>query len=50
MNNYLDSPFMDEEIRNAVFQMHPTKAPGPDGMSLGFYQKHLGVVECHVNP
>ena len=42
MNTYLDNPFTDEEIKMVVFQMHPTKAPGPDGMSPGFYQKHWG--------
>lgn len=44
MNNSLDCPFTDEEIKSAVFQMHLTKVPGPDGMSLGFYQKHWRVV------
>ena len=44
MNIVLECPFTDEEIKCAVFQMHPTKAPGPDGMSPGFYQKHWDVV------
>ncbi|XP_060960190.1 uncharacterized protein LOC115703873 [Cannabis sativa] len=29
----------DEEVRRALFQMHPDKSPGPDGMTPGFYQK-----------
>ncbi|KAI9186926.1 hypothetical protein LWI28_022388 [Acer negundo] len=40
----LDMPFIAEEIRKAVFDMHPTKAPGPDGMPALFYQKFWSIV------
>uniref|UniRef100_A0A2N9H5H6 CCHC-type domain-containing protein n=1 Tax=Fagus sylvatica TaxID=28930 RepID=A0A2N9H5H6_FAGSY len=30
MNNTLLCPFLEAEVRIALFQMHPSKAPGPD--------------------
>ncbi|XP_060969468.1 uncharacterized protein LOC133036755 [Cannabis sativa] len=38
-NNRLLEPVTDEEVRRALFQMHPDKSPGSDGMTPGFYQK-----------
>lgn len=43
-NQELLLPFTNEEIKFALFQMHPTKALGPDGMSSSFYQKDWEVV------
>ena len=34
----------EEEVRAALFQMHPSKSPGPDGMSPFFFQKFWHVV------
>ena len=44
MNHDLHRPFSNEEVRVALFQMHPSKAPGPDGMSALFYQKYWHIV------
>ncbi|KAG7563477.1 Zinc knuckle CX2CX4HX4C [Arabidopsis suecica] len=33
-----------EEIRKAVFGIHPDKAPGPDGFSAGFYHSYWDVI------
>lgn len=33
-----------EEMKNAVFSMHPDKSRGPDGMNPAFYQQFWDVV------
>jgi len=40
MNEGLLAPFEKEEVKIALFQMFPTKAPGPDGMPAHFFQRH----------
>ena len=44
MNESLLKDFSEVEVRKALQQMHPTKAPDPDGMSPIFYQKYWEVV------
>ncbi|XP_062007117.1 uncharacterized protein LOC133724409 [Rosa rugosa] len=44
MNFGLIAPYSDDEIKKALFQMHPSKSPGPDGMSPCFFQKFWNVV------
>ena len=44
MNQSLIKEFTKEEVVAALKQMHPTKAPGPDGMSAIFFQKYWNVV------
>ncbi|MCI38529.1 CNGC5-like protein, partial [Trifolium medium] len=37
-NERLVMPITREELKEALFQMHPDKAPGPDGFNPAFYQ------------
>uniref|UniRef100_A0A803NZS4 Reverse transcriptase n=1 Tax=Cannabis sativa TaxID=3483 RepID=A0A803NZS4_CANSA len=47
-NALLLEPITDDEVRRALFQMHPDKSPGPDGMTPGFFQKYRSVVGSDV--
>lgn len=44
----LNEPFSREEVEEALFQMHPTKAPGLDGFPALFYQNFWGIVGDEV--
>jgi len=44
MNQSLIQEFTREEIEIVLNQMHPTKAPGPDGMFAIFFQNYWGIV------
>ena len=44
MNEQLTKEFQREEVVEAVFSMHPTKASGPDDMSAIFYQKYWDII------
>jgi ribonuclease HI len=37
-NDRLEAPITKDELKEALFQMHPDKAPGPDGFNPAFYQ------------
>ena len=44
MNQRLVRDFDAEEVRRALFQIHPTKVPGPDRMSAIFFQNFWHIV------
>ncbi|KAL9673990.1 hypothetical protein QQ045_030254 [Rhodiola kirilowii] len=44
MNEMLNAPFSEGEVKRALFQMHPTKAPGLDGFPAMFYQSNWDIV------
>lgn len=38
-SNFLVSPFLEEEIKDAVWNCESSKSPGPDGISLSFIKQ-----------
>lgn len=44
MQHALMLPYTEEEVRVALFQMHPSKSPGPNSMSPYFFQKFWHIV------
>jgi hypothetical protein len=48
MNESLVRPFVEEEIRAALFQMSLLKAPKPDGFNARFFQKNWDIVGLEV--
>ena len=49
MNDYLDEPFTDGEVKRAPFDMGGHKAPGPDGFHAAFFQCNWDVVRLAVS-
>ena len=48
MNNSLLQTYTAKEVRQALFQMHPSKSSGLDGMSPFFFQKFWNIVGVDV--
>ncbi|WMV31905.1 hypothetical protein MTR67_025290 [Solanum verrucosum] len=46
--NALEQAFEEEEILNAINSCAPDKSPGPDGFSMGFYQKCWGIIKQDI--
>ena len=44
MNDTLIAPPIALEIKEALFSIHPDKAPGPDGFSASFYQSFWDII------
>lgn len=49
MNQRLRANYTEEEVVYALKQMHPLKAPGPDGMCPLFFQTYWHIVGPSVS-
>ena len=47
-NHSLIEPFSPTDVRDAIFNMHPNKSPGPDRINLAFFQKFWPIVGDEV--
>lgn len=48
MNDKLVAPFSDSEVKEALFQVFPMKAPGPDGFPAHFFRRHWDICGAEV--
>jgi hypothetical protein len=48
MNDKLCMEFTDREISDALFQIGPLKAPGPDGFPARFFQRNWGALKEEI--
>lgn len=48
MGGLLDRAFTTDEVEEALFQMGPNKAPGVDGFTAGFFQKHWPLLKDKI--
>ncbi|XP_062006063.1 uncharacterized protein LOC133723263 [Rosa rugosa] len=48
MNEKLCASYSQEEVNDALFQMYPTKSPGPDGMPPIFFQHYWETIGADV--
>lgn len=48
MNESLCKLFEPSEVQRALFQMAPSKAPGVDGFTAGFFQRHWKLLQHEV--
>ncbi|CAM8950433.1 unnamed protein product [Rhodiola kirilowii] len=46
-NAILTAPYTASEVAQAVFQLHPSKAPGKDGFSAAFIQSCWSIIKDH---
>ena len=48
MNQWLLRPATENEVRIALFIMHPEKGPGPEGMTALFFQHSWSIIKKDI--
>ena len=48
VNNRLTKEVTQQEIKDALDQMNPDKAPGPDGFTTRFYQQSWDIIKTDL--
>ena len=48
MNEMINAPYNQQEVKYALFQMFPTKVSGPDGFPAHFFQRHWAFCGAEV--
>ena len=48
LSDWLERPFMEEEIKKAMFDCDGSKTPGPDGYSLAVFQTQWDIVKADI--
>jgi hypothetical protein len=48
MNETMDRVYTEDEVKLALFQMAPSKAPGVDGFTAGFFQRHWDLLKQDI--
>jgi hypothetical protein len=45
---WLERPFQEEEVLQALLSMDEDKAPGPDGFPIAFYRSCWSIVKAYI--
>lgn len=48
-NQMLTQEFINEDVKSAIFSMHPDKSPGPDGMNPALFQYFWNIIGNDVS-
>jgi len=47
-NDMLNSKFLEDEVKTALFQLHPDKVLGLDGFPANFFQKCWDIIKKDI--
>ena len=47
-NKELEKPIYENEIIEAIWNLHPDKSPGPDGFTINFYRAAWDIIKKDI--